>query len=62
MSTSPFAYPDHGYIPFSIEKICTKVPLVKPEDRENTGLIYAKKSSASVETSWRPLTCRLLLG
>ena len=41
----PFDYPNHSWIPFSIEKVCTRIPFVLHKERNDSVLIFSKKTS-----------------
>lgn len=42
---SPFPYPGHIHLPYSIEKHCLPTPYTPPDERNNSVLLLAKRSS-----------------
>jgi hypothetical protein len=44
---SPWALPGHVHLPYSIEEYCLPLPVKPHEERNNTVLIFAKRSGAS---------------
>lgn len=56
----PFPLPGgHIHLPYSIQKVCERVPPVPHEEREDSVLILAKQTGASKRDS-HSAHCRLL--
>ncbi|KAI5450299.1 hypothetical protein NCC49_003210 [Naganishia albida] len=41
----PFPYPGHTHIPFTLEKMCAKIPVVPPEERVDEAVVLGKLTS-----------------
>lgn len=47
----PFPYPGHTHIPFTLEKMCEKIPIVPQKDRVDEAVILGKLTGTSHEKS-----------
>jgi hypothetical protein len=43
----PYPYPGHTHIPFTLEKMCAKIPIVPPEERVDEAVLLGKLTSKS---------------